>query len=111
MMSSKSDSSKLKGRALSCLAILFLLVFYTSSSRSEPIHDAVKAGDLRKIEQLVALNPNLVRQADSAGLTPLTWAAEKGHVDILEFLLSNGCTVNDVTSKGFTPLHAAVAAQ
>ena len=41
------------------------------------------------------------------GKTPLYRAAENGHLDILEFLLSRGAKIDMTTTQGSTPIHLA----
>ena len=75
------------------------------------IYDAVIAGDLKKVTELLANDPTLIRSEDKQGLTPLMWAAEKGNDKMVELLLSKGSSVNERSKDGFTPLHAAAAAR
>jgi ankyrin repeat protein len=44
----------------------------------------------------LALVQRLVNEQDATGYTPLDYAVEHGHSDIVEFLLSNGAAVNDL---------------
>jgi ankyrin repeat protein len=41
------------------------------------------------------------------GFTPLHFAAEAGHLDIVQYLLDHGADVNAREPSGFTPLHLA----
>jgi len=70
---------------------------------------AVAAGDLAEVERLVVdcdVDPN-VRNND--GLTPLHYAAWKGHHKVVELLLEHGADPNMQENKyGYTPLHDAV---
>jgi ankyrin repeat protein/beta-lactamase regulating signal transducer with metallopeptidase domain len=72
-----------------------------------PILDAVKAGDLATIKALIKDNPGLVFSKDSAGGTPLHWAAEYGQKDVAKLLLANKADVNARNGNGETPLHVA----
>jgi ankyrin repeat protein len=49
-------------------------------------------------------NPNL---RNSAGQTPLTFAAGRGFAEIVSLLLSKGGNPNDQDDNGDTPLHRA----
>ena len=48
-----------------------------------------------------------VNAKDKDGLTPLHWAAFKGHKDVAEVLLANKADVNAKDNLGLTPLHRA----
>ena len=43
------------------------------------------------------------------GGTPLHYAAQKGHKEIIELLITNGADLNAKTGRGTTPLHLAAA--
>jgi ankyrin repeat protein len=72
---------------------------------AQQLHFAAMDGDVEKCAQLVAggYDPNTF---DEIGNTPLHYAAEKEHFDIVSFLLSHGANVNslDVPKIGQTPL-------
>ena len=44
---------------------------------------------------------------DNHGMTPLHWAARKGHTTIVEYLLTKGAEINVKDNDGWTPLHFA----
>ena len=44
---------------------------------------------------------------DAFGITPLIYAAEKGHVNLVLLYLAQGADVNKVTHSGSTALHYA----
>jgi ankyrin repeat protein len=70
----------------------------------------VKAGDLGRVTELLAENPQLARTLDGTGATALHFAAWKGHAEIAGVLLNAGAEVNarwDDGHYGGTPLHAA----
>jgi ankyrin repeat protein len=73
------------------------------------IHDAARKGDLARVQELVKGDPALVSSRDSHGNTPLYGAAEKGHKEVVEFLLANKADVDAENQQGHTPLHAAAA--
>jgi len=68
--------------------------------------DYVKEGDLEKLSKMHGLEQHL-NVADDDGLGLIHWAADRGNIDILQFLLSNGADVNLVDSDGQTSLHYA----
>lgn len=80
---------------------------------SKEIIKAAKAGDLDKLEKLVATDDALVHARDTDGSTPLHCSAWKGHREIVAFLLKAGADANAQNSNehwGTTPLHAAAHA-
>jgi ankyrin repeat protein len=64
---------------------------------------------LEKLKALLKGNPNLVFSKDTNGMTPLYWAAARGHKDVAELLLANKAEVNAKDNHGQTPLHVAAA--
>jgi ankyrin repeat protein len=75
-----------------------------------PIHDAVKKGDLAKVEELLKSDPSLVSEPGPGGETPLHLAAGLGRLDIAEYLISQKADVNSYGKDKFrsTPLSLAV---
>jgi ankyrin repeat protein len=64
-------------------------------------------GNLEKVRALVKDDPRLVFSKDSIGMTPLHWAAWKGHKDVVECLVASKADVNSNDSDGYTPLRRA----
>jgi len=61
------------------------------------IHLAVKAGNLKRVRELITQNPSLIHAVDAFNQTPLLWAASKGYHDIVVFLIEKGGNVNQAT--------------
>jgi ankyrin repeat protein len=55
---------------------------------------AAAVGDQERVEQLLADDPTLARQLDSARASPLTYAAQEGHLHIVRLLLEHGADPN-----------------
>ena len=71
---------------------------------------AVKVEDADRVRTLIYANVD-VNEKNYAGLTPLTIAAEKGNLPIIQLLVERGkANVNAKSSYGITPLIAAAAA-
>ncbi len=73
------------------------------------LHEAALNGNLDKAKALIKANPSLVfSQASGVGQTPLHWAAEFGHKDVAELLLTNKAEIEAKDYNGWTPLFQAV---
>ena len=71
---------------------------------------AIKLDDVDRVRTLMYIHVN-VDEKNYAGITPLTVAAERGNMDIIQMLVEDGkARVNDNSSYGVTPLIAASAA-
>src|ERR1044072_6974578 len=72
--------------------------------------DAVKTGQLAKVEQ--ALNAGAdIHQQDEQGWTPLNWAAGRGDLDVVKLLLDRGADPLRVGRDERTPYNIALAAK
>jgi ankyrin repeat protein len=70
--------------------------------------DAVRDGDLARVQQLLAANPGALNQKDASfGATPLHWAALRGHAEVARFLLAQGGDATARNKDGETPLQVA----
>ena len=93
---------------LSTFFAVFLLV--SQAALTAEIHDAVRAGDLAKVKELIAKDPKVVREKDASGRTPLHYASNSGNMEIVNILLTGGADVKATDPDGFTPLHWAASA-
>jgi len=90
------------------VCLLFgLLVLLFTPAYADPLHDAAKAGDLERVQQLVDGGANLDVPLQR-GETPLIVAALAGQTEVAELLIARGATVQARNDRGFTALHAAV---
>ena len=67
-------------------------------------------GDLIGIEEVVGKDPSLVLSSDKDGMTCLHWASDRGHSEMVRFLVEKGSAVNAQDHCGNTALHIAVMA-
>jgi len=70
------------------------------------LNEAAKHGDLKAAEDALrrGADPNAVIE----NWTPLFWAAQEGHTEIVDLLLDAGADVNFSDPDGFTPLKQAI---
>ena len=75
------------------------------------LFEAAAAGELERVEPLVASDPSTVNTYSADGWTPLHLAAFFGHTKIAELLLAHDAnvTARSRNTNGNTPLHAALA--
>jgi glyoxylase-like metal-dependent hydrolase (beta-lactamase superfamily II) len=90
------------------LAILFgSLMTILGLLAAQEMFDAVKAGDLAKVQSLVEKDPGIVNARNSGGQTVLFAAVSFGRLDIAEYLISKGANVNERSNFHMTPLDVA----
>ncbi len=90
----------------SVLLILTILVcsFVYAGDAEESLWSAAKSGDLAAIKKLVAAGVD-VNAKTKYDATALAYACDKGHVDIVRYLLEQGAEVNTTDNfYNFTPL-------
>lgn len=71
--------------------------------------EALTEADWNKVKELIESNPDLAKEKDGNGFTPLHYAvAYNGNKDIIELLLKSGASMEAKDNKyGHTPLHTA----
>lgn len=72
-----------------------------------PLFAAVKSGNIRKLEQLIAQVPHADVRPDYRYRTALHLAVEQGHVDVAAMLIDWGVDLAAKDCGGFTALHLA----
>jgi ankyrin repeat protein len=101
-----------KGKEATMRTLLFPmavgLALVPAALRGGEIHDAATAGDVAKVKQLLAANPELVNAKDDIVRTPLHWAAARGHNEIVSVLLDHRAQVDEEDAANSTPLYVAV---
>jgi len=84
---------------------------------AEPLGDAAQAGDVVKVQELIAAGSD-INESDESNETPLIKAALarqaavhaaawSGSVEIATMLLDHGMAVDDHAERNITPLHVA----
>lgn len=70
-------------------------------------HEAVRQGDIRRVEDLLDRRPALVNSTNDFLTTPLHIAAAAGDKVMSELLVAHGADIHARTRDGWTPLHSA----
>ncbi|KAK7093373.1 ankyrin repeat domain-containing protein 49-like [Littorina saxatilis] len=84
--------------------------FTEEEIRNEPkkrILWAAENNKMEEVQQLLTADPSLVHSVDKDGYTPLHRAAYGDHLEMAEYLLSNGANLLARTEDGWQPLHSA----
>ncbi|MDF2577359.1 MAG: ankyrin-like [Chlamydiales bacterium] len=69
-----------------------------------PLHISSERGFIAGVAILIQQAPDLINTGDFAGLTPLLYAINGVHLDLLELLLKKGVDINQPSQQGVTPL-------
>ncbi|KAI0533164.1 ankyrin repeat-containing domain protein [Xylaria digitata] len=78
-------------------------------STLNPIHLASFENWPAIVEHLSAKYPMLIDALDGSGRSPISYAAEKGHIQIVRFLLKRGVLAQSDDRIGLTPMHYAAS--
>lgn len=93
----------------SVFRILILCLLLTITASAQELYDAVKAGDLGKVRQIVERDPSIVNIPNQNGETILFGALMPGgRAEIGEYLISKGANVNHLNNFHMAPLHLAI---
>nr|XP_012591561.1 ankyrin repeat domain-containing protein 42 [Microcebus murinus] len=71
------------------------------------IHDAVRAGDVKQLSEIVERGANINEVDILHKFSPLHWAAHSGSLECLHWLLWHGADITQVTTRGWTAAHLA----
>ncbi len=84
---------------------IYVYVHYICRTHQDsPFFSWVKQGDTAKVRSALTAgqDPNAV---DDTGMTPLLWATDREHIDIVQTLLEAGSNVNAQDWEGSSALH------
>ena len=74
---------------------------------TETLFAYLTVDDMVAAAQLLAHEPALIHARDGQAWTPLHYAADRGRLDLMVWLLAHGADVHAATSEGETPLFFA----
>eukprot|EP00434_Breviolum_minutum_P025449 symbB.v1.2.022488.t1/scaffold1997.1/size93120/1 len=78
-----------------------------ASAANEQLLEAAGFGWLDEVKKLLQSRADLESRSDGRKLTPLHWAAEEGHRDVVQLLLEKHAEIEATDADGETPLHVA----
>ncbi|XP_067668166.1 ankyrin-1-like [Haliotis asinina] len=71
------------------------------------LHDACKEGNLQRVRDILQQNKNDIDKHGKDGMTPVMWAARRGHREILDLLVEKGANLQLVDDVRNNILHWA----
>lgn len=80
------------------------LLLTAAAAAAQEIFDAARAGDLARVTALVEADPALVAARSPSAKTPLTYAAQAGHLEVVSYLIGRGADPNAGNVSHETPL-------
>ena len=83
-------------------------MFLSTSLSAIEIHQVTQEGNLAKVKELIAADPQLVNSKDERGRTPLMWASGRNLLEIVKFLVDNNADVNHLDLTGFSALYYSI---
>ncbi|KAJ4855810.1 ankyrin repeats (3 copies) domain-containing protein [Trichoderma breve] len=75
------------------------------------LHLAAYLGNVSWAKLLIKESSRAISRKDNYGRTPLSWAVNRGHRDMVELLLDHGARINVKDRSDLTALHVAVTGQ
>lgn len=69
--------------------------------------EAVQQGNREQVSHFLATGADPNAPESKFGVTPLSWAAMRGEVDLVQLLIEKGAKVRQPNTDGSTPLHCA----
>lgn len=90
------------------ITLLLSICTFVYASEQDTIHDAIKRGNIAKVQFFIDENPSIVNEPDDEGRTPLHIAVYHINPEIMILLCKQkGININQQDNQGYTPLHEA----
>jgi len=89
------------------LLLVLILSLLAAAAAAQELLEAVKAGDLDKVRQIVERDPGVVNIPNQSGETILFGAVAQDRTEIVAYLVSKGADVNHANNFHLAPLHLA----
>lgn len=86
--------TRLHMRSIRAALVICLALLCGATAFSDPIHDAARKGNVKKIKEILATDPKAVSARDSQGDTPLHVACLHNQLSAVEALVAAGADVN-----------------
>jgi uncharacterized protein len=77
---------------------------YHINPEGKNIAAAIRAFDIRRVQELIEKQPALVHAADERGNQPIHWAVLTRQLDLIDYLLKHGVNINAMRPDGAKPL-------
>jgi hypothetical protein len=81
--------------------------YVAGGSAFTPLRFSALMGRLVMVKYFIALSFDMDAADDNNGLTALSVACLRGHVDVMEYLLDQGCDRDHADNNGYTAIHWA----
>jgi len=85
-------------------------VYFTHPVKTDasPIFNAIKCNNLKILEMICDTGVNLELCKNTQGSTPLVYASQLYHFEVINYLSIRNCNLNDSGSQDITPLKACL---
>lgn len=88
--------------------IIMLVSFSYSVVFTDEIHNAARNGDLKRVRELLNINPGLLNEKDTKGFTPVHCAVVGDKREVVSFFIDKGADLNAKNKNGLSPLFTAL---
>lgn len=98
-----ANAAVVRSALLGCTCVLAAMIGFDAGAVESTITAAARAGDLERVDQLIAAGAD-VNRSEPDGTTALLWAAYQSDAEMVTKLLQAGADPNAANSFGVTPL-------